>query len=113
MNSVVAFSRAPFAHESTRSFENKHPAGGVFHAPSFDDAGNVYVADVWESVDALNAFAQTALMPTFAKHNIAPPTVSVYPTHDVLAYASVDKYQASMSLRLRIERTVVSQPTIP
>jgi hypothetical protein len=113
VNSVVAFSRAPFAHESTRSFENKHPAGGVFHAASFDDAGDVHVADVWESVDALSAFAQTALMPAFAKHNIAPPTVSVYPTHEVLAYASVDKYQASISLRLRIERTVVSQPTIP
>jgi len=88
------FWRAPFANESVRSFENKHPAGGVFHAASFDDAGDVHVADVWESVDALNAFAQTALMPTFAKHNIAPPTASVYPTPKVLAYASVDKHQA-------------------
>ena len=75
-------------------WENKHPMGGVFHAASFDDAGNVHVADVWESADELNAFAQTALMPAFAKHNIAPPTVTVYPTHKVLAYASVDKYQA-------------------
>jgi hypothetical protein len=74
-------------------WENKQPAGGVFHAASFDDAGNVHVADVWESAEELNAFAQTALMPAFARNNIAPPTVSVYPTHKVVAYASVDKYR--------------------
>ena len=75
-------------------WENKHPAGGVFHAASFDDDGNVHVADVWESADELNAFAATALMPAFAKHNIMPPTVSVFPAYKVLAYASVDKYRA-------------------
>ena len=74
-------------------WEHKNPAGGVFHAASFDDAGNAHVANVWESAEELNAFAQTALMPAFAKHNIAPPTISVYPTHKVLAYASVDKYR--------------------
>ncbi len=74
-------------------WENKQPLGGVFHAASFDDAGNVHVADVWESAEALNTFAQSALMPAFAKHNIAPPAVSVYPTHNVQAYASVEKYR--------------------
>jgi hypothetical protein len=74
-------------------WEHKQPEGGVFHAASFDDAGNVHVADVWESADELNAFAQSALMPAFARNNIAPPSVSVYPAHKVLAYASVDKYR--------------------
>jgi hypothetical protein len=73
--------------------EQKYPAGNVFHAASFDDAGNVHVADVWESAEELNAFAQTTLMPAFAKHNIAPPTVSVFPAHKVIAYAGVDKYR--------------------
>jgi hypothetical protein len=74
-------------------WEHKHPAGGVFHAASFDDAGNAHVADVWESAEELNAFAQNALMPAFAKHNFAPPSVSVYPAHLVQAYAIVDKYK--------------------
>lgn len=74
-------------------WENQHPAGGVFHAASFDEMGNVHVADVWESPDDLNAFAEKALMPAFAKHGIAPPAVSVFPTHKVIAYASVEKYR--------------------
>ena len=75
-------------------WENKHPAGAVFHAASFDEAGNVHVADVWESAEELNAFAQTALMPAFARHNIPPPSVAVYPVHKVLVYAGVAKYRA-------------------
>jgi hypothetical protein len=75
-------------------WETKHPAGGIFHAASFDDHGNVHVADVWASADDLNAFAQTHLMPAFAKHNIPPPTVAVYPTHKVLAYSGISKFQA-------------------
>ena len=61
---------------------------------SFDDAGNVHVADIWNSVEELNAFADSALMPAFARNNIAPPSVSVYPTHKVLAYADIEKYRA-------------------
>lgn len=74
-------------------WEARQPAGGVFHAASFDDEGNVHVADVWESAEALDAFAQSALMPAFAKHGIAPPTVSVLPTHKVIAYAAVEAYR--------------------
>ena len=39
-------------------WEHNHPAGGVFHAASFDDDGTAHVADVWESAEELNAFAQ-------------------------------------------------------
>jgi hypothetical protein len=74
-------------------WEHKQPAGGVFHAASFDDAGNVHVADVWESPEALNAFAETALMPAFAKHQITPPSVAVYPAHKIQAYAAIQNYR--------------------
>jgi hypothetical protein len=74
-------------------WENKHPAGGIFHAASFDDQGNVHVADVWASAEDLNAFAQKHLMPAFAKHKIPPPSVAVYPTHRVLAYDAVKQFQ--------------------
>src|SRR5437764_5898673 len=74
-------------------WEHKQPAGGVFHAASFDDQGRVHVADVWESPEALNAFAQQALMPAFQKHGIQPPEVSVFPAHKVQAYAAIEKYR--------------------
>jgi hypothetical protein len=74
-------------------WENKHPAGAIFHAASFDDEGQVHVADVWASAEDLNAFAQNHLMPAFAKHNITPPSVVVYPTHRVLAYSAVGQFQ--------------------
>ena len=32
-------------------WEHKHPKGGVLHAASFDDAGNIHVADVWDSAE--------------------------------------------------------------
>src|SRR3954469_6419669 len=73
-------------------WENKHPAGGIFHAASFADQGQVHVADVWASEDELNAFAQNQLMPAFAKHKIEPPSVAVYPTHKVVAYSAVGKF---------------------
>lgn len=74
-------------------WENKHPAGGIFHAASFDDNGHVHVADVWASADDLNAFTQQHLMPAFAKHGIAPPSVVVYPTHRVIAYNAVREFE--------------------
>lgn len=74
-------------------WENRQPAGAIFHAASFDEEGNVHVADVWASADEMNAFAQGLLMPAFAKHNIAPPSVVVYPTHKVIAYGSVEAFR--------------------
>jgi hypothetical protein len=55
--------------------------------------GEVHVADVWESADQLNAFAQHLLMPAFAKLGITPPSVAVYPTHKVIAYKGIEQYR--------------------
>ena len=74
-------------------WENRHPAGGISHAASFDDNGQIHVADVWESADHLNAFAQNHLMPAFARHKLAPPSVAVYPAYRVIAYPSISEYR--------------------
>jgi hypothetical protein len=74
-------------------WENKHPAGAIFHAAAFDDDGHVHVADVWASAEDVNAFAKNHLMPAFAKHKIAPPSVAIYPAHKVLAYRAVGQFQ--------------------
>ena len=74
-------------------WETKQPAGAIFHAASFDDEGQIHVADVWATADQLNAFAQNHLMPAFTRHGITPPSVAVYPTHNVQAYAAVSQYR--------------------
>ena len=74
-------------------WENRQPAGGIFHAASFDDAGQVHVADVWASAEEMNAFATNLLMPAFAKHNLTPPSVAVYPIHKMIAYDSIAPYR--------------------
>ena len=74
-------------------WENKQPAGGIFHAASFDEEGQVHVADVWASADELNAFAQNLLMPAFAKLKLTPPSVAVYPAHKVIAYGAMEQYR--------------------
>ena len=74
-------------------WENKQPTGGIFHAASFDEEGLVHVADVWASADELNAFAQNFLMPAFAKDNITPPSVVVYPSYKVIAYNAIESFR--------------------
>jgi hypothetical protein len=46
-------------YESLRkevNWEGNPPPGVIFHAASFDNSGNLRVADIWESEDHLNNF---------------------------------------------------------
>jgi hypothetical protein len=74
-------------------WEHQHPAGGIFHAASFDDNGDAHVADVWASPDALNDFVASRLMPTMQKLQIPAPEVAVYPIHNMNAYPAIDQYK--------------------
>jgi len=74
------------------NWEGDQPAGGIFHAASFDDAGRIHVADVWESSDAMNAFVETRLAPAFKKLGIEPPEVAVRKAHNINAYRSIEKH---------------------
>ena len=75
------------------NWEKDNPDGGIFHAASFDDNGDIHVADVWESAEKMNAFVAERLMPAFQKLNIPQPEVAVYPIHNITAYSSIDKYK--------------------
>jgi hypothetical protein len=74
-------------------WEKQQPQGGIFHAASFDEAGHVHVADVWESAEAMNSFVEKRLAPALQKLQIAPPEVAVYPVHNINAYQSIEKYR--------------------
>lgn len=75
------------------NWERNHPAGGLFHASSFDDKGDLHVADVWESPEAMNEFVNTRLMPAMKKLNVPAPAVEVYPLHNMNVYPAADKYK--------------------
>jgi hypothetical protein len=74
-------------------WEDKLPPGAMLHVAAFDETGNLHVADVWESVDALNAFVGERLMPAFQKLKLNPPNVNVSPTHNINAYSAIMRYQ--------------------
>jgi hypothetical protein len=75
------------------NWEKQQPQGAIFHVVSVDDSGGVrHVADVWESAEAMNAFVEQHLAPAMQKLQISPPNVEVYPTHNINAYKSIEKY---------------------
>lgn len=74
-------------------WEQKPADGGVFHVAGFDKAGDIQVADVWESEEAMNNFVSSRLAPAIQKLNIPMPKVEVYPAHNVNVFPNADKYK--------------------
>src|SRR5258705_4673710 len=64
------------------SWEGKHRAGALVHACGFDEAGDLHVADVWDSAESMTSFVDMRLAPAFAKLGFPPPSVSVFPLHN-------------------------------
>jgi hypothetical protein len=75
------------------NWEGDQPMGGAFHAASFDDAGRIHVADVWESPETMNAFVARRLVSVFQKLGIAPPEVAVRPAYNFNAYRVIEKHR--------------------
>ena len=73
-------------------WERLQPVGGILHVASFDAAGGTHVVDVWESPEALDAFVQQRLAPKMQAHQIAPPSVEVYPVHNLNAYGAIERF---------------------
>jgi hypothetical protein len=71
----------------------KDPAPGfLVHACGFDEAGDLHVADVWESVETMNEFVNTRLMPAMKKLGVPAPAVSVFPVHNVNVSAAAQRF---------------------
>lgn len=73
-------------------WEIDNPKGGISHVASFDEEGNIHVADVWESAEEMDEFVKTKLAPAMQKFNIPMPKVEVFPTHNINAYKAIEKY---------------------
>lgn len=82
-------------YESLRpevKWETNLAPGGLIHACGFDEEGNLHVADVWESMESMNTFVTTRLMPAMTKLGIPPPAVSVFPVHNVNMYPDAKRF---------------------
>lgn len=75
-------------------WEQRLADGGVFHAAGFDKSGDIHVADVWESEEAMNNFVSNRLAPAFQKLNIPMPKVDIYPAHNINVHPkNADQYK--------------------
>ncbi len=75
------------------NWEGNPPPGLILHTASFDNSGNVRVADVWESEDQWNNFLNTRLMPFMQKAKVPPPKTEIFPIHSVNALPGLDSYK--------------------
>jgi hypothetical protein len=82
-------------YESLRpevKWESRLAPGGLIHACGFDDKGDLHVADVWDSPEAMNDFVNSRLMPAMKKLGIPPPAVSVFPLHNANVYPAATRF---------------------
>ena len=79
------------------NWEKNHPQGGLSHACSFDEKGDLRVVDVWESPEAMKQFVDSRLAPAMKKLKIPPPAVEVFPLHNMNVYPAADRYRVTQS----------------
>jgi hypothetical protein len=76
------------------NWEGNPPPGVILHAASFDNSGNLRVADIWESEDQWNNFLNTRLMPYMQKAKVSPPKTEIFQIHNINALPGIDSYKA-------------------
>jgi hypothetical protein len=75
------------------NWEGNPPPGIISHAASFDEAGNICVADIWESEDNWDNYLNTRLKPSMQKGNIPPPNTQIFQIHNINASPAIDSYK--------------------
>ena len=75
------------------NWEGNPPPGLILHAVSFDNSGNLRVADIWESEDQWNNFLNTRLMPYMQKAKVPPLRTEIFPIHNINALPGLDSYK--------------------
>ena len=75
------------------NWECSPPPGVIFHAASFDDSGNIRVADIWESEDQWKNFLYTRLMHYMQKAKAPPLKMKIFQIHNINALPGLDSYK--------------------
>jgi hypothetical protein len=74
-------------------WEHNRPAGVILHSASFDNSGNIRVADIWESEQDLNNYFNNKLKPVMEKINAPLPKGEIFTVHNVNAFQGIDTYR--------------------
>ncbi len=75
------------------NWETNPPPGIIFHTGSFDDSGDICVAEIWESEDQWNNFFDTRLKPAMQQNNIPIPKTQIFQIDTINALPGFDKYK--------------------
>ena len=75
------------------NWESNPPSGVIFHTASFDNSGDICVAEIWESEDQCNEFLDTRLKPAMQKNNAPIPNIQIFQIHAINALPGLDKYK--------------------
>ena len=75
------------------NWEGNPPPGLIFHAASFDDSGNIRVADIWESEDQWKNFLNTRLMHYMQKAKAPQLKMKIFQIHNINALPGLDSYK--------------------
>jgi hypothetical protein len=75
------------------NWEGNTQPGMILHAASFDNSGNLRVADIWESEDHWNNYLNTRLMPFMQKAKIPPMKTEIFQIHNVNTLSGIESYK--------------------
>ena len=67
------------------------PPGALFHIASFGD-DTIHVVDLWESLEAMEEYSRTRLIPALKALSIPATVPTVRETYGVAAYPGVSLY---------------------
>ena len=77
-------------------WEQHQPEGLIFHAAAFDASGGLHVADVWTSVEAMDQYFDTSLLPALIKLKLALPAREIYPLHAAMTGDGVEQFKPKL-----------------
>jgi hypothetical protein len=74
------------------NWEQRPPAGAIFHGISFDEGGATEV-NVWETQETYDAYIEDRLRPAVQAHGAQFPAPKVAPLYKLAVGASAKPYQ--------------------
>ena len=81
----------------TAKWTANQPAGAILHTAYFDNVGQIHVAEVSDSPEALDAFLTQRLLPALDAPSVLRPMVSVHPVGTSQANEAIAGFVAMRS----------------
>ena len=79
-------------------WEQNPPANVILHAASFDNSGNICVADIWESGHDLDEYFNTKIKPVMERLNAPMPKREIFQVHNINASGALTHIRSNRSL---------------